>query len=201
MMSSIFMYNWPFLHPFHKISTQTIRLFGCLRVLFKKGIFISSWFIPCNPSCIGWTPWVYLNNFCCLHLSIIDVFSCSLVSNYFVASWTVARQAPLSVEFSRQEYWSGVPFPTSGDLSNPGIKCTSLASPVLIGRFFTTGTTWEAQVQLIYNISYRCTVQWFTYFKGYTPLLVNIKYWLHSLRYTIYSYSLLIHSSLYLLIP
>ena len=134
MMSSIFMYNWPFLHPFHKISTQTICLFGCLRVLFKKGIFISSWFIPCNPSCIGWTPCVYLNNFCCLHLSIVDVFSCSLVSNYFVASWTVARQAPLSVEFSRQEYWSGVPFPPPGDLPDPGIEP---AYPALTGRIFT----------------------------------------------------------------
>jgi len=36
--------------------------------------------------------------------------------------WTVARQAPLSMGFSRQEYWSGLPFPSPGDLSNPGIK-------------------------------------------------------------------------------
>ena len=40
--------------------------------------------------------------------------------------------------FSRQEYWSGLPFPLPGDLSNPGIKHTSLASPALAGRFFTT---------------------------------------------------------------
>ena len=46
---------------------------------------------------------------------------------------------PLSVGFSRQEYWCGLPFPTSGDLSNPGIKPTSLASPALPGRFFTSG--------------------------------------------------------------
>ena len=52
--------------------------------------------------------------------------------------WTVARQAPLSMEFSRQEYWSGVPFPTPGDLPNPGIKSVSLASPALAGGFFTT---------------------------------------------------------------
>ena len=37
-------------------------------------------------------------------------------------SWTVARQAPLSIGFSRQEYWSGLPFPSPGDLSDPGIK-------------------------------------------------------------------------------
>jgi len=40
----------------------------------------------------------------------------------FATPWTVARQAPLSVEFSRQEYWSGFPFPSPGDLPNPGIK-------------------------------------------------------------------------------
>ena len=50
----------------------------------------------------------------------------------------VACQAPLSMEFSRQEYWSGLPFPTPGDLPNPGSEPTSLASPVLAGRFFTT---------------------------------------------------------------
>ena len=51
----------------------------------------------------------------------------------FATPWTVARQAPLSMEFSRQEYWSGLPFPIPGDLPNPGIKPTSLSSPVLAG--------------------------------------------------------------------
>ena len=45
----------------------------------------------------------------------------------FVTPWTVARQAPLSVEFSRQEYWSGLPFPPPGDLPNAGIKPVSPA--------------------------------------------------------------------------
>ena len=40
----------------------------------------------------------------------------------FVTPWTVARQAPLSMGFSRQEYWSGLPFPSPGDFPNPGIK-------------------------------------------------------------------------------
>ena len=44
----------------------------------------------------------------------------------FVTLWTVAYLAPLSMEFSRQEYWSGLPFPTLGDLPNPGIKSASL---------------------------------------------------------------------------
>ena len=56
----------------------------------------------------------------------------------FVTSWTVARQAPQSVEFSRQEnYWSGLPFPTPGDLPDPGTEPTSLVSPALAGRLFT----------------------------------------------------------------
>ena len=53
-----------------------------------------------------------------------------------VASWTLAHQAPLSMEFSTQEYWSELPFPTSGVLPEPGIEPVSLASPVLTRRFF-----------------------------------------------------------------
>ena len=68
-----------------------------------------------------------------------------LQSYLFVTLWTVARQAPLSMGFSRQEYWSGLPFPTLVDLPNPGIEPMSLMSPVLAVRFFTTSTTWEAQ--------------------------------------------------------
>ena len=53
--------------------------------------------------------------------------------------WTVAHQTPLSMEFSRQEYWSGLQWPPPVDLSNAGIKPTSLTSPALAGSFFTTG--------------------------------------------------------------
>ena len=56
----------------------------------------------------------------------------------FVTPWTVAHQAPLSMESSRQEYWSGLPYPTSRDLPNPRIKSGSPVSPALAGRFFTT---------------------------------------------------------------
>ena len=56
----------------------------------------------------------------------------------FAISWTVAPQAPLSLGFSRQEYWSGLSFPSPGDLPNPGIEPTSPASPELAGRFFIT---------------------------------------------------------------
>ena len=62
----------------------------------------------------------------------------------FVIVWTVASQAPLSMEFSRQEYWSGLPRPPPEDLSDPGIEPKSLMSPALAGGFFPTSTTWEA---------------------------------------------------------
>ena len=56
----------------------------------------------------------------------------------FETPWTVAHQAPLSMGFPRQEYWSGLPFPSPGYLPNLGIKPASPASPALAGRFFTT---------------------------------------------------------------
>ena len=53
----------------------------------------------------------------------------------------VAYQTPLSMGFSRQEYWSGLPCPPPGGLSDPGIELESLVAPALAGRFFTTGAT------------------------------------------------------------
>ena len=60
--------------------------------------------------------------------------------------WTVACQAPLSMGFSRQEYWSGLPCPSPRDLPNPGFEPVSLGSPALAGEFFTTSATWEAHM-------------------------------------------------------
>ena len=60
-----------------------------------------------------------------------------------VTLWTIACQAPLSMGFSRQGYWSGLPCSPPGDLPNPGIEPTSLTSYGLASRFFTTGATWE----------------------------------------------------------
>ena len=62
----------------------------------------------------------------------------------FATPWTVACQAPLSMDFSRQEYCSGLPFPTPGDLPKAGIEPVPLTPSV--GRFFTTSTAWEAEV-------------------------------------------------------
>ena len=63
------------------------------------------------------------------------VLSCLSCVRLFAALWTVACQSPLSMKFSRQEYWSGLPFPHPGDLPEPGIEPTS---PALAGGFFTT---------------------------------------------------------------
>ena len=70
--------------------------------------------------------------------------------------WTVACQAPLSMEFSRQEYWNGLPFPPPGDLPNPGIKLTSPASPALAVDSLPLshlGSPVYIQIYVIYNIS------------------------------------------------
>ena len=61
----------------------------------------------------------------------------------FVTPWTVVCQAPSSMGFPRQEYWSRLPFSPPGDLPDPGIEPTSLPSPVSSDGFFTTSATWE----------------------------------------------------------
>ena len=64
---------------------------------------------------------------------------CSMLSQVrlFVTPWTLARQAPLSLGFSRQEHWSGLPCPPPGDLPEPEAEPPSLTSPTLSSRFFT----------------------------------------------------------------
>ena len=79
------------------------------------------------------------------------VCMCSIVKlcQLFATPWTVALQAPLSMGFSRQEYWGGLPFPPPGDLPSPGIEPVSPAAPILSGRFSTTeppGKPWNSWV-------------------------------------------------------
>ena len=85
----------------------------------------------------NWTAqmkWIYLYRGClCRRFSRVRLFA---------APWIVARQA-LSMGLSRQEHWSGLPFPTPGDLPDPGIEPASLISPALAGGFFTTSATWK----------------------------------------------------------
>ena len=84
-----------------------------------------------------WKSHVWKRAFVCV---CVVTLHCQLVSAHSVMSdsatpWTAAHQARLSMEFSRQEYWSGEPFPTPEDLPDPGIE---LVSPALAGGFFTT---------------------------------------------------------------
>ena len=72
---------------------------------------------------------------------VVQLLGCVQI---FVALWSVAHQIPLFMDFPRQEYWSGLPFPPPGDLSHPRTKSTSLTSPAVAGGFFTTSTTCEA---------------------------------------------------------
>ena len=65
------------------------------------------------------------------------------VMSDFATVWTVAYQAPLSMGFSRQEYWSGLSLPSPGDLPDPGIEPTSVTYPALAGRFFITSAAWK----------------------------------------------------------
>ena len=87
--------------------------------------------------------------------------------------WTVGYQAPMSTEFSKQVYWSGLPFPPQGNLPNPGIEAASFVSPALEGRFFTTCAIWKAHVvqKVTHNEfllrwtcrewgGYKCCTQW-----------------------------------------
>ena len=71
----------------------------------------------------------------CCHFSHVQLFA---------TPWTVAHQAPVSMGFSRQEYWRGLPFPPPGDLPAPGIKHASPVSPALVGRFLTTSATYSS---------------------------------------------------------
>ena len=84
---------------------------------------------------------IFLNRVC-MHAQL-----CPIVCN----PWTVAHQAPLSMDFSRQGYWGRLPFPMLGDLPNPGLEPASLVSPALTGRFFTNWTTWEALLKWTNN--------------------------------------------------
>ena len=91
---------------------------------------------------------------CCVYACVLSHFS---YVRCFLKLWTLPCQAPLSMGFSRQEYWSGLPCPPPGDLPDPGTEPISLMSPALAGRFFTTSTTVEALVL------YSCVKIWHKY--------------------------------------
>ena len=85
------------------------------------------------------------------------LYMCRAVLSYlshvwlFATLWTVAHQASLSMGFSKQVYWSGLPFLSPGDLSDPGIESVPLMSPALTDGFFTISTTWEAHCYIYFQ--------------------------------------------------
>ena len=91
---------------------------------------------------------------CCVCVCVcVCTLSCVLL---FVTPWTAAHQAPLSMEFYRQEHWSGVPFPPPGDLPSPGIEPRSLGSPALAGGFFTTSPPGKTTMGNCYSMGKKC---------------------------------------------
>lgn len=78
---------------------------------------------------------LHLNNECLSYLGKVFIVCARSVVSSSAAPWTVAHQSPLTMGFSRQEYWSGLPCPSPGYLPDPG---TELESPALAGRFCTT---------------------------------------------------------------
>ena len=83
---------------------------------------------------------------CCVWLS--------LQSWLFATPWTVAHQAPLSIGFSRKEFWRGLPHPPPGDLADPGIEAASLMSLSLAGGFFTTSVISKQTSKWYFLFSY-----------------------------------------------
>ena len=134
-----------------------------------------------------------------LYIYVVCLCVCVCVWSHFshvqlsVTTWIVACQASLSMGFPRQQYWSGLPFPSPKDLPNPGIKPVSLASPPSAGRFlplvpiyiytyiyiyiFTTTTiyihTHTHQVIILYTYNY---VNYISILKWEKTHMV----WLHS---------------------
>ena len=100
------------------------------------GVFMAQW--SNFQTTWRWKRAITVKDYMLNHFSHVQVF---------VTPWTLAGPAPLSVGFSRQEHWSGLPFPPPRDLPNPGIELPSLMSPALSDGFFITSATWEALVK------------------------------------------------------
>ena len=114
-------------------------LFLSISVLFNMYFFL---FVCVPTKCV----WLF-----CICVCMLSRFSSVQLREIL---WTVARQAPLPMEFPRQEYWSGLPCPSPGNLPDPGIELESFKCPALTGRFFTTSATWEVYMCLCECCSY-----------------------------------------------
>ena len=116
----------------NQLSFLTLTKFICLS---WKTFFLGLW----DTALVSWF-YLALVVTCFPAFSVVTCFFMLVLSHVWLSGTprTVAHQAPLSMGFSRQEYWNGLPFPPSGDLPNPGIKPMSSVSLALAGEFFTT---------------------------------------------------------------
>ena len=124
----------------------------------------------------------YQTTKCCAVLSHVQIFA---------TPWIVTWQVPLSMGFSRQEYRSGLPFLSPGDLPDPGIEPTSLASSALAGGFFTTATWGEGHItKYKYGMSPLTIDYWnefYFHFQGLLKIMYLITEWLIANSYMIIS--------------
>ena len=131
--------HWYFLMTFRRLNIQhRLRQTWLVLELLDRAFWAAVWSSMVSRS--HWNSrsymWTFFSSACVLS-RFSHVWLC-------VTLWTVALQAPLSMGFSRQGYWSGLPWPSPGDLPDPRIEPLSLMSPALAGEFFTASTTWEA---------------------------------------------------------
>ena len=97
-----------------------------------------------------------LGKYCSYYKQVYIDHACMCVLSHvwlFATPWTVACQAPLSMESSRQEYWSRLPCPTPGNLLNPGIEPKYPVSPALTGGFFTTSAIDHGEISICQSLS------------------------------------------------
>ena len=97
-------------------------------------IYLSVLGLSCSSQIFSYGMWDLVSSVCVWAQTLSRV-------QLFAIPWTVACQTCLSLGFSRQEYWSGLPFPSPRDLPYPGIQPESLSSPAMAGRFLTTNDT------------------------------------------------------------
>ena len=111
-------------------------------LLGASRLYFMLFLLQTHPIVCGWQGGVGGIPCVCVYICTLSRFSCAQL---FAAPWTVVHQVPWSMGFSRQEYCSGLPCPPPGHLPNPGVEPTSLTSPSLAGRFFTTTATYIPQ--------------------------------------------------------
>ena len=160
--------------------------------------FMSSVKLPLHFLCVP----TEVNSVTKLHMCVcVCVYVCMYVLSgfshvrLFVTLWTVACQAPLSMGFSRQEYWSGLPCPPPEHLPNPGLEPVSLTSPALVGGFFTTSTIWEAPHLYMVIYKYVCVyvcvcIYIHTYIYIYTHIHIYIYIYICMYHYILIVYFL-----------